>query len=252
MIQRARLPHVPRLSIGYLLFLTAVTAGSLSLIRFLVGSPGRTAEVVNLARIVPGMLVFSWTASASLMIGWHAARRTLWPLEPGEWAVLAGFVTTGLFLAQIFAVHFAIEFVITDNHTQHRTPNPVGLGERLQWLNLMQVVSVAIMTIPYAAAAVAQRRRRWWLACFTLLAGTLAGSSIVSLSVLLSDTWNFQLLRAWSAVEIVLVLAAVLLIPIAFVMDRRRREPRHWLHWSGVALTELFLALLLAGLAMGG
>jgi len=114
----ARLTHVPRLSIRYLLIWTAVTAVLLQCARALRLFESDSAWVTILAALfaaAAGLQLFG-----ALLIGWHMVRRTRWPLEPGEWLVLA--LTNLLFawlvivvvdhwrLWQVFSVHYECLF----------------------------------------------------------------------------------------------------------------------------------------------
>ena len=77
-----RLPHVPRLSILFLLVWMTAAAAVLAVYTRWLGADRTDALNVVISLLLPA--AFGWVIAGGLLILWHAARHTLWPLEPGE------------------------------------------------------------------------------------------------------------------------------------------------------------------------
>jgi len=207
---RPRLPHVPRLSIGYLLFATAVTAAVFSAPSEFVEGPLRSSSlaVIDYAtRCLSGAIL-----AGCFLIVWHAARKTLWPLEPGEWLV----VVAGSSHVIWTVVHPFL---------------PDGTAELSNWYGgLLCLVFLGMAMLRVAVAAVI--RPRAWMAVLLLdaivfLWIVLYYAAMALMSSPLSFLWTFGLVQY---VEVLGGVAVLLLV----IRDWRRASPRHWLHWLGV------------------
>jgi len=148
----------------------------------------------------------------------HVARRTLWPLEPGEWLILTAINVVTVLGGGALA----------------------GFWEAGEWLFWGAPAELATVFI---VAAVMLRDLRIWSALFW----TLAVASLSFYLMVLLDTGprsirrleifllvGYSLIAGFSILSLTLLTAGV-------VSDRRSRQARHWLHWSAVVLAGLAL-----------
>lgn len=78
-----RLSHVPLPTILYLMAWTGLTA--FVLVVFKRGLGASTPDVISAGFMALAATAVGWIYLGGLLILRHAARGTLWPLEPGEW-----------------------------------------------------------------------------------------------------------------------------------------------------------------------
>jgi hypothetical protein len=159
---------------------------------------------------------FGWLLTGAGLILWHAARRTLWPLEPGEWLVLGG------------AVGFACRCGPTLES---------GYAYRIE------TAALVCIAVVFAVGASVQRNNLWWSATMLWLA--LATLPFIMPVAMYPFVWT----PPWPTYlggEVVLLI----LMTAGVIADHRRRRPRHWLHWSGVALLALTSAVSVAVLSL--
>ena len=111
--------------------------------------------------------------------------------------------------------------------------------------------------VPCALPVSRKKNRPFWLnAIWSALFWTLALSCLsVYLIVFIEEKTNIHLsfpMAILLAVTIVGGLATLLLglLTAGVISDRRRREPRHWLHWSAVVLSGLALIFVLVMVAI--
>jgi hypothetical protein len=213
------------LSIAYFMAWTAVTAVLLAVMTQTTDSMPRASPWLT-AYIALQATLSGWIYFGGLLILWHAVRRTLWRLEPGEWLTLclanAFFLTLATQLLGRLLIHWAGSSIYA-------------------WLSTLALFQIGAMAGGYVVAAVAQRRRPLWCGVFAIIG--------VPPLLLMLLGWMRLLSNATPTLAAVLFVAIavglVLLLVGAIVGDRRRREPRHWLHWSGVVITCLILLLIL-------
>ncbi|MCE9554990.1 MAG: hypothetical protein K8T91_16670 [Planctomycetes bacterium] len=228
-------PHIPPLSIRYVMAWTAVTAVILAVLTRAFGAtPGAGVPVVAVLLLALAATALGWIYCGTLLIGWHAAQRRLWPLEPGEWLIL--------FLANAFAV-WGVMAILDDR----------------RWVNLswreMEFLAKLIpgqFALVLVSAAVAQRHQGiFWRWLF-------AASAILMLSIylpILAPGAVREVARGLSQATTLLIGASVMgsllgLMIAGVVRDRLQRLPRHWLHWSGVSLVGLCLLFYFGTIAI--
>jgi len=236
---RIRLPHVPRLSIGYFLFWTAITAVVLGVLTQAFGATGSDVPVLAVFLFSLSATVLGWLYSGTLLIGWHAVRRTLWKLEPGEWLVL--------FLANAMTVWGAAG--LWDKYRWRLVNSEMGpIFYHFIGMEMYEFTELIYKCIPgqFAAVLVAtivfQRQEKVWRALF-LLAAILLLLIYVPIAApdLVEDIFRGVSERV-AMLFFCLVLSALLGMLVAGVVrDRMNRLTRHWLHWSGVGLVGLLL-----------
>ena len=232
---RHRLSHVPRLSIGYLMAWTAVTAAILAVLTQAFGAaPGAGVPFFALVLLALAATALGWIYCGTLWIGWHAARGRLWPLEPGEWLIL--------FLANAFAV-WAIMVILDD-------PRWVNLSWRQMEL-LVKFIPGQFALVLIAAVLAQRRHNIFWRLLFAESAVLMVS---IYVPIMVPDAIR-QATRGMSegtALSIgVALMGSLLGMMIAGVVhDRLHRLPRHWLHWSGVSLVGLCLLFYFGGIAV--
>ena len=199
-----RLDHVPQLSIRYLLLWTATTAVALLVFNWLGMEGAKLGALAGLI-IVALAIVVGWIWMALCIVGWHGARKSLWRLEPGECLLLGpgGLASSAILMALILSKDNRSASVLT-----------VFLILATGWAFYL------VRTSDFGHSSA------WTLIHF---ANGLAVFSPVFLIV-----WPVALI-VW------VLLPPVVLVTLiaAIVDDRRHQAPRHWLHWSGVALYSL-------------
>lgn len=205
-----QLAHAPPLSIRYLLLWTATTALAL-LVFSLLGMKGTTLGPWAGILAVVAAIVVGWIWMAMVILGWHYMHRTLWDLEPGEWLLLVpGGVVSLVPLIALFG-----------NLSEHAW---------IAGILLMWMLS-GIGAVCAGAAAEGRGARHWtsvyWVNVVMFLTGVCAIAP--------------PLVIVWLVIP---PLAVIFLIRGVF-RDRRAAIPRHWLHFSGVALFGLAFAILL-------
>jgi len=227
------LPHVPRLSIGFLLLWTACTAVVLSVMPRL-GYQAYPRHVLDFAIFIASAAIMGWLLAGGLLVLWHAARRTLWPMEPGEWLVVGAASTLVLRAGEQMTYRLLLWL-------NWRNPLEV-IG--VQSISL-EAVALAGIAAVFVVGAIAQRRRIWWAAMlWAIVFATLP-------EMMPRAMYPFVWTPPWATY----LGGMVLLLSLAtagIVSDQRRREPRHWLHWSGVALFWLGSALIATILLLYG
>ncbi|MCE9547625.1 MAG: hypothetical protein K8T25_19320 [Planctomycetia bacterium] len=277
----ARLPHVPRLSIRYLLAWTAVTAVVLGWMQTQWGNEVR-GEMTIFAMMLRILFaaVAGWLLFGTLLIGWHKLRRTGWPLEPGEWLMLV--------LTNVLTISFAFDLLDRLYGAREQTDHSSAIQV------IVEIALVGIMATILVAAGFTLRRRLSWCGLFAVLAlsllwvaspySYLSGSMMKHIdrvapgeitAVFLAAAIALRRRPLWCAVmvfpaigymstylgelevvrrmelgalflfmiwNLVLLLATLGLLIAAEVRDRVQRRPRHWLHWSGT-ITSLLLLL---------
>jgi hypothetical protein len=281
-----RLAHVPRLSIRYLLIWTAVTAVLLQCGRALELFDSDLGWVTILAALfaaAAGLQLFG-----ALLIGWHTVRRSRWPLEPGEWLVLALTNLLAVWLVIVvldqwrigppFSVHYgsllpylmmpaalgvalmlgaialrhrplwslllvvpgACLFWYSSNVAEFFFFPPVYYSSSRYWIiGLLERIVPGEVAGVFLLAAVALRRRFLWCAALVVPGLGVLSSYLLILRFLNPGNTDERVLVACAYAILVGTLS---LIIAAVIADRRQRQPRHWLHWSGV-LSSVFLLL---------
>jgi len=224
------LPHVPRLSIGFGLLWTTATAGVLSLVAR-TGEFGHLRFAIHYVILVVSVAIMGWLLSGALLLVWHAARGTLWPTEPGEWLVLGAAGT--LVLRKLEQIVYRLS----------------GPQDPLSWLGIrsvsLEMCAFAPIAALFIAGAIAQRRRPWWAAALWAISfATLPEIMPVAM-------YPFVWTPPW-AVYLGGVGLLLSLMTAGVISDWRRREPRHWLHWSGVLLFWLGSAFICVVMALIG
>ena len=234
-----RLEHVPRLSIASLLLATTITAAILSLFQF--ANPSTKLAWDDVLMKTTMAIAFGWALFGGAIICWYRVRRTLWRLEPGEWLLLG---VCGLVVAYILLWVASFFFV----------------NERSWLAEGVMLGLLVLIVVPLVAGAITQRRRRWWCALqfYLLLSAVLLityifwGGTILSLLSMAywyftGETIDFDRMPE-TAIQACLTVAAyfpMALLTAGLVYDWRRHEPRHWLHWSGIALFGLSMLSIL-------
>jgi hypothetical protein len=227
-IGRPRLSHVPRLSIVHFMAWTAITAVHLAAMRVLVGSLNTAGTPpVEVLIMAVSSTIAGWIYFCSLLVLWHAIRRTLWRLEPGEWLILCAALS---FLASL--VSRLANIVLSPGETFQES--------WFVWYRLLLTFELAWIGGGFVVAAMAQRHRAWWCAFHALCAVPLL-ITILAVWTNVAILPETLVIFLWAANLLFLILVFV----FANVGDRRRRAPRHWMHWSGVGLGGLMLLLLL-------
>jgi len=178
--------------------------------------------------------VLGWFYFGALLILWHAVRRTLWRLEPGEWLIL---ILTNCLTSLLGFGLFSV-WEVRDSVLQ------IGGAVILFQLSLVM-----------ACASLFQRQRLPWRLLFAMPAGIsfLFAMVILGADVLESVVSDHEIVSAIVAMGAMIIpfpLCLGLLIA-GIIRDAFRREKRHYLHWSGVAMTGL-LVLPLAAYAILG
>ncbi|MCE9547624.1 MAG: hypothetical protein K8T25_19315 [Planctomycetia bacterium] len=278
-----RLPHVPRLSIQFLLAWTAVTAVLLGWMQSTNDLRYSAYVPIPIMLLTVGFLAAAgWQICGTALIVWHLVRRTLWPLEPGEWLSI---VQANLL------VWWFVTVVLRSGFYPGYGPNPLSV-----------VVDVAVpctLVGGLLLAAIAFRRRRILFVAFaaaSLIVAWFSTYLAIYFSSFSSESWQGSLVgwvtelgvpaelsllllfaalavrrrAVWCAVFIesqIIVsvtteshhfdivrpvwhcLLLVGLVIAGVIVDRRQREQRHWLHWSALLTAGVSLILLL-GLAV--
>ncbi|MCE9545148.1 MAG: hypothetical protein K8T25_06480 [Planctomycetia bacterium] len=199
--------HTPPLSIGFLLLWTAATAVMLGVLKT-TGAIEPRVEALGAGLLVLLSAVCGWIGAGAVLILWHGARHTLWPLEPGEWLVLApACLVAGTIGAALMALW-----------------NPVAaFAPALAGFDSAAVVyAIAASEIPNNSKG----NFGWAPLMWVMAASILSPMCLVPIGALL--------------LLFIPPLALTLLIR-AVVKDYRGGPPRHWLHYSGVVLTGLLV-----------
>jgi hypothetical protein len=212
---KARLAHVPQLSIRYLMLWTFTTAAALFTLNLLRNRPDRWSPW-EAAVIVPLAIAEGWVWMAMALIVWHKLQRTLWKLEPGEWLLVGPVGVAAALPLTLWMVGDA----------QWR---PAAMAA---FLTVWMVHGLALAL--YVRAAATQPADSFWTALHSINAlGLLAPLSLV-------------------CGGFILIIYAVLLPPLgtlflicAVVGDHRRRAAHHWLHCSGVGLYGIAISVAL-------
>lgn len=180
---KTRLSHVPAFSIRYLLAFTALTALVLTLsMRGLSAEYVSIYHILNAIRVTLWTILVAWTYLGAALILWHAARRTLWPLEPGERLTLA--------VMCVFTIWF-ITLLIATWIDKVSAP---GDATREYFMWVVWTLPVAIAAI-FVVPAVIQPRRRLWSVFFWLLAYPVCRSMPFSMSA----TRHFSIEIRWNS-----------------------------------------------------
>ena len=160
--------------------------------------------------IVALAIVVGWIWMALCIVGWHGARRSLWRLEPGECLLLGpgGLASSAILLVLMLSV---------DGRSASYRP------------------ASFVMVFPILATG--------W-AFYLVRTSDFGHSSAWTLIHFANGLAVFSpvFLIVWPVAVIVWVLLPPLLLVTliaAIFDDRRHQAPRHWLHWSGVALYGL-------------
>ena len=147
-----RLPHVPRLSIRYLLAWTTLTAAVL--VALTQALNWRATNPWTGAVLVIGSMVVGWLYFATLLIWCHSMTDTLWPLEPGEWLILTASNAITLWLVLTASALHPYWLDLAADRPIHRSVVMLGPGQ-----------CAAVLSV----AAIAQCRRGLWSALFVNL-----------------------------------------------------------------------------------
>ncbi|MCE9554757.1 MAG: hypothetical protein K8T91_15485 [Planctomycetes bacterium] len=231
-----RLPHVPKPTILYLMGWTATTAVVLAVLTQLyrvqteLNTPVWAVLLLALLATVLG-----WFYFGALFIVWHAVRRTLWRLEPGEWLILILTNCLTSFASLVFIANVV---------------KPIEV-----WLRIGGALILVQLSLVMACAALFQRQRLPWRLLFALPAGMtfLCALVLVAAEVLETIAQDHAILAAIVGVGAMLIpfpLCLGLLIA-GILRDALRREKRHYLHWSGVAMTVVLVLPMTAYVFLG-
>ncbi|MCE9554988.1 MAG: hypothetical protein K8T91_16660 [Planctomycetes bacterium] len=231
----------PRLSIAYLMAWTAITAAILSALTAWRSQEGIVTELSWTPPILASLygIIAGWILLGSLLILWHAFRRTLWPLEPGEWLLLG--------LLTVVAAKLVGEVCLASNW-QARLADPYTYESfrMLQWrVTLRNVTASATIAVVYLLAAYMVRRQKLWAAAIGMAAPAMA---------LLVTKWSplaFWPISLNVGGGAILAYLSISLILLGIIHDYRRHTPRHWLHWSAVILTLLALGAVALNVTIG-
>jgi len=224
-VAATRLSHVPRLTILHLLVLTALT--SAVMVVFTHGLGVSTTDPISVAGSALSASGVAWIYLGGLLILRHAAHRTLWPLEPGEWLILLAInVMTILGLVGV-----------AENFTFWRS--------QFQWLILLIPAEFSVAAL---VPAVTLRKRRIWSALFCVIALACIVPYGTFFAALLPQSFRtfIMLVQVYIGIFASLLLG---LIIAGIITDWRRGDARHWLHWSAVVPAGLAL-ILMAGVAI--
>ncbi|MCE9554987.1 MAG: hypothetical protein K8T91_16655 [Planctomycetes bacterium] len=232
MSSTSRLPHVPRLSIANLLFFTAVTAAVLS-------SPielETSTPVPSMGEAVSSIffrVMYGAGITGLFLIFWHTARRSLWPLEPGEWLVVAwgGSILLGLF--------------------QMTIQSPLNLAHILEHPQIYRVIWVTVILLTASfegAVAIGARRYPWWSVLIGICAMWRLLWGIGFITMPMHDTlpWAYSFFRYLTRYYFAQYWVGLALLAMALIGDRKCALSRHWLHWLGVALLGITHVVVLA------
>lgn len=242
--------HVPRLSIGYLLTWTAVTAAVLAGMQA-EGSFGRSGAVSGWAMLLMPLFAAAvgWLLFGSMLLAWHTVRCTKWPLEPGEWLILVLTNAVVVCLAMIVWERYAWRVVDKTDPYSYETFH--ALQSAIQFRRWIQQAIPGEIAVVMLAAALAQRRRPVWCAALVVMA---TGVLSIYLPIFITSRYRHSMPKAmvsqyahpflfWSiGLFNVIGLVSLALMAGGVVLDRMRRQPRHWLHWSGVGLSSVAIA----------
>ncbi|MCE9545146.1 MAG: hypothetical protein K8T25_06470 [Planctomycetia bacterium] len=228
-----RLAHVPRLGIRHLLLWTALTALFLAVTTNGLNNspPARPPDRQRWITVVSAIQALLGGASLTgcVLIGWHAIRRTLWPLEPGERLLLA------FGLTYLMMVAF-----------QWLCPRPLMSGMSVA-LAAYILTPVSCGAVIFATQAVLGRRQPWWAAVLwigvaercvyaaTFLVFALNVFAFVEQRSLMGSLMRIGaiVLRYLFSIEATCIALALV---AAIVVDARRGRKHRWLHWLGAAV----------------
>jgi len=184
--------------------------------------------------------IVGWILLGSLRIGWHAVRRTLWPLEPGEWMLLG--LLAVIMANWVDAVWFALTFP-----RRLADPYQYETFQSLQWWRgIRQVVLAAGVAMAWIAIAALVWRQRLW--AWAIGAGIPAMVLLVINLLFVKARW---LNVVWLGGGVIAAYVSLGLILAASLGDWRHGVSRHWLHWSGVVLVTLALAAVALSITVG-
>lgn len=225
-----RLLHVPRFSIRYLLAWTALTAAALVMLTQGLNL-NRTLNLNSSdplygAIVVIAAMVLGWLYFGTLLIIWHSLTETLWPLEPGEWLILAATNAVTLWLA----------LAISDRH-----PYWLDISPRRPFFHGILYVAPTLCAAVCLVAAIAQRQQRPWSTLFMMLA-----MLCLSFYGIVIDEHSMAIL-----IGLLLFATAASLI-YAVLIDLNLRKSRCWLHQSAGVLLLLGTICFLAGAFASG
>lgn len=195
-----RLTHVPRLSIVHLLLLTSLAGVVLGL----TVSPGLGRNPLLNFNMISPRLLNAVALSGMVLIVWYLLLRTLWPLEPGEWLVIAAGLS-------------ALLNVMSNSPLAERT-RP-----------FFTIVSIPVLQgLVYGAVALPLLvRNRWWGAVAAATATVIASHNFLAQMI---PEFFFRYLPLIKSLPI------VALVTTAILTDHRHQQRRHWLHYLGILL----------------
>jgi hypothetical protein len=178
----------------------------------------------GLTAVATSMLM-GWLYAGTAVILWHAVRRSVWMIEPGEWVIMLVAVLATVLLAMDILQHGVLEL-----HGRW--------DERIRMLLLMPVACLM------GAVSFVQRQRPGWCGLFAALCCVLLLGVLSDLSRHLGRPWAAGHQDAEPLVFAVLLFWALTMLIRGVAGDLRRGEARHWLHWS--AIVPLGVLLLFA------
>lgn len=206
------IPHAHGSKLWVVLFVVWLVLTGLLIGLYFKTGKRRPPSWPTMSEVIPVFAISSvsgWILTVPICIVVSAKRSRVWRLEPGEWLAIA----LGWGTLVILAIHFTNAYRLRHDH-------PGFVSEVTMHITLM------VQAIPFAIAAIMMRNRPWWCGFFLTIAGLM-------------------LVRFFPYVGAVVVLVGLPLMVVLFfttiVMDVRQREPRSWLHWSGVVTMALLL-----------
>lgn len=229
--KRPRLQRVPQLGIRHLLGWTATTA----LVMGLLLGRVRSVEWTLLLNVAMNAAI-GFLAFGVLLIAWHAIRRTLWPLQPGEWLVM----TTAAALSAGFGA--VVLVLIFYEFQQSRERDESIFGGVFIALARMFCAGGTAVAVTCLIGAIAMRRFRLWSA---MTLGVAIVSALYAIQMFAESDVFFspsEWLSRWHYLTMLGTIALLLLL--AVVNDWRRHEPRYWFHWCGVAVTGVVIGFV--------
>jgi len=198
-------PHVPQLSIRYLLLWTTGTAVALLAFELLGMGKVRTLPLAGLSLVALAMVI-GWLWMGTTIIVWHAARGTLWRVEPGEWLLTsAGSFSAALLVVGLFLSH------------------PIRGGNPAAGAFLLLLVPLAGAV--FQGGVLTRSESKWW--------GVIHWANMAAYGIL----WFWP-------VALLLPPLVLPLLAVAAYGEYRDGRARHWHHYSGVAIYGLALLLL--------